>query len=94
MRDLLQPLVKQILSAESMDLESDPIAIYRSLIREEESRTGEKSSRPYDVTAAVAAQDPGVQKVQAGRTFSSFLLIRYVNLFLFPLKFYTKLSSR
>ncbi|KAJ3092687.1 hypothetical protein HK102_004149 [Quaeritorhiza haematococci] len=65
LRDLLQPLVKQILGDSALDLEVDPISIYKALIREEESRTGEKSSRPYDVTPTVAAADPEVRKKQA-----------------------------
>ncbi|KAJ3219368.1 hypothetical protein HDU67_001587 [Dinochytrium kinnereticum] len=60
LRDLLQPLLKVIMSDASLDLECDPLFIYKSLIREEESRTGEQSTRPYDATAAQAAQDPDV----------------------------------
>ncbi|KAJ3112166.1 hypothetical protein HDU96_004867 [Phlyctochytrium bullatum] len=64
LRDLLQPLLKLIMSDSSLDLECDPLFIYKGLIREEESRTGEKSSRPYDATASQAAQDPEVAERQ------------------------------
>ncbi|KAI8836593.1 hypothetical protein BC829DRAFT_447861 [Chytridium lagenaria] len=64
LRDLLQPLLKVIMSDTSLDLECDPLFIYKSLIREEESRTGEQSTRPYDATAAQAAQDPEVMERQ------------------------------
>ncbi|ORX65666.1 Rho GTPase activation protein [Linderina pennispora] len=57
LRDLLQPLIKKVLDDPEIDLESDPLVIYRSLIREEESRTGEKSRRQYDVTREVALND-------------------------------------
>ncbi|KAJ1948236.1 iqgap- protein, partial [Linderina macrospora] len=57
LRDLLQPLIRKVLDDGEIDLESDPLVIYRSLIREEESRTGEKSRRQYDVTREVALND-------------------------------------
>ena len=47
-----------------LDLESDPITIYRSTIREEEMKTGEKSAKPYEVSPEVASSDPDVKKIQ------------------------------
>jgi len=46
-------------------LESDPLVIYRQSIRDEESRTGEASTRPYDVGREEALKDPEVSKVFA-----------------------------
>jgi len=57
LRDLLQPLVKSVFSSEGLELESDPIAIYKTLIREEEFKTGQPSKRKYDVTAKEALSD-------------------------------------
>ncbi|RKP11379.1 Rho GTPase activation protein, partial [Piptocephalis cylindrospora] len=57
LRDLLQPLVRYILEDPNLDLETDPLVIYRSLIREEESRTGVRSARTYDVTREDALAD-------------------------------------
>ncbi|KAJ1963867.1 iqgap- protein [Dipsacomyces acuminosporus] len=57
LRDLLQPLIKKVIEDTDLDLESDPLVIYRTLIREEESRTGEKSRRPYDITREDALND-------------------------------------
>ncbi|KAJ2523382.1 iqgap- protein [Coemansia sp. RSA 2049] len=57
LRDLLQPLIKKVIDDPDLDLESDPLAIYRTLIREEESRTGEKSRRPYDISREDALND-------------------------------------
>lgn len=57
LRDLLQPLIKKVIDDPDLDLESDPLVIYRTLIREEESRTGEKSRRPYDITREDALND-------------------------------------
>ncbi|KAI8810415.1 hypothetical protein BJ742DRAFT_747546 [Cladochytrium replicatum] len=64
LRELLQPLVKSIINNNSLDLETEPVAILRALIRDEESRTGEKSSRNYDVTPQVASEDPEVKAMQ------------------------------
>ncbi|KAJ2335610.1 iqgap- protein, partial [Coemansia sp. RSA 2681] len=57
LRDLLQPLIKKVIEDVDLDLESDPLVIYRTLIREEESRTGEKSRRAYDITREDALND-------------------------------------
>ncbi|KAJ1987839.1 iqgap- protein [Coemansia spiralis] len=57
LRDLLQPLIKKVIDDPDLDLESDPLSIYRTLIREEESRTGEKSRRPYDISREDALND-------------------------------------
>ncbi|KAJ3272520.1 hypothetical protein HDV01_005471 [Terramyces sp. JEL0728] len=64
LRGLLRPLLEFVLENSDLDLESDPIAIYKATIREEEIRTGEKSAKPYDVTAEVAAADPEVKTIQ------------------------------
>ncbi|KAJ3292002.1 hypothetical protein HK104_005630 [Borealophlyctis nickersoniae] len=68
LRDLLGPLVKSVLTDTSLDLETDPISIWKSLIREEESRTGEKSSRAYDPKPQQAAADPEVKAIQLKHT--------------------------
>ncbi|KAJ1901064.1 iqgap- protein [Kickxella alabastrina] len=57
LRDLLQPLIKKVIEDGGLDLESDPLVIYRTIIREEESRTGEKSRRAYDISREDALND-------------------------------------
>ncbi|KAJ1993708.1 iqgap- protein [Dimargaris cristalligena] len=57
LRELLQPLVLQVIEDPTLDLESDPLVIYRGLIREEESRTGMRSLRPYDISREEALND-------------------------------------
>ena len=61
LRDLLQPLIKRILEDHTLDLETDPMIIYKASIKEEESRTGEKSTRPYEVNREEALNDPGTR---------------------------------
>jgi len=63
LRDLLQPLIKSVISCEGLELESDPIAIYKTLIREEEFKTGQPSKRKYDVTAKEALTDEETKKM-------------------------------
>lgn len=59
LRDLLGPVVREdILGNEGLDLESDPMQIYRSAINNEELRTGTRSRRPADISRAEAIQDP------------------------------------
>ncbi|OJD13007.1 hypothetical protein AJ78_06480 [Emergomyces pasteurianus Ep9510] len=59
MRDILGQLVKEhIIENSELDLESDPMQIYRSAISNEELRTGKKSSRQIDVPREEAIRDP------------------------------------
>ncbi|KAF2669378.1 IQ domain-containing protein [Microthyrium microscopicum] len=59
LRDLLSPLVKEdIMDNDDLDLESDPMQIYRSAINNEELRTGQRSRRPADIQREEAIRDP------------------------------------
>ncbi|PKS09884.1 hypothetical protein jhhlp_004507 [Lomentospora prolificans] len=59
LRDLLGPLIRNnIVEDPALDLESDPMQIYRSAINNEELRTGRPSHRPLDVPREVAIKDP------------------------------------
>ncbi|KAK4968113.1 iqgap-related protein [Elasticomyces elasticus] len=59
MRDLFGPLVReQIFENEGLDLESDPLLIYRSAINNEELRTGQRSRRQPDLSREEAIRDP------------------------------------
>lgn len=55
---LLEDYVDMIVSDPSMDLESDPLSIYRSSINNEELRTGRLSSRNPNLAVDEAVQDP------------------------------------
>lgn len=67
LRTLLQPLVKSVMDDNFLELETEPVALYKSIIREDEARTGEKSPKNYDATPAEAAADPDVVKLQKER---------------------------
>ncbi|KAL2021431.1 hypothetical protein VTK56DRAFT_7184 [Thermocarpiscus australiensis] len=59
LRDLLGPLIRDnIIEDPELDLESDPMQIYRSAINNEELRTGRPSSRPLDIPRELAIKDP------------------------------------
>ncbi|CCF49439.1 hypothetical protein NDA11_005502 [Ustilago hordei] len=58
LKDLLSPLVSDIMNQEGLDLETDPCAIYRSTINQEEMETGQPSRRPLEVPFNDALADP------------------------------------
>jgi len=59
MKDVFGPLVKEdIFGQEGLDLESDPMQIYRAAINDEELRTGQRSERNPDVPREEAIRDP------------------------------------
>ncbi|KAJ5212238.1 uncharacterized protein N7498_003884 [Penicillium cinerascens] len=59
MRDVMGTVVKEsIIENPELDLESDPIQIYRSSINNEELRTGQRSRRPADLPREEAIRDP------------------------------------
>jgi Ras GTPase-activating-like protein IQGAP2/3 len=58
LRELLGPLIRDnIIEDPTLDLESDPMQIYRSAINNEELRTGQPSRRPLDVPREIAIKD-------------------------------------
>jgi Ras GTPase-activating-like protein IQGAP2/3 len=59
LQDLLSPLIKDIVAQPDLDLETDPMAIYRASIAREETETGLTSQRPIEgITPLQASQDP------------------------------------
>ncbi|KAJ5582522.1 hypothetical protein N7535_001142 [Penicillium sp. DV-2018c] len=59
MRDVLGTLIKEsVVENPDLDLESDPIQIYRSAINNEELQTGQRSRRQPDLPREEAIRDP------------------------------------
>lgn len=58
LKNLLRPVVSRIVEQPDLDMESDPLAIYRTSINNEELRTGRLSQRDPNVPVDVAIQDP------------------------------------
>ncbi|KAI8817418.1 uncharacterized protein EV422DRAFT_224332 [Fimicolochytrium jonesii] len=67
LRNLVEPFIKSMLADKNLNLEVDPVAIYRALITAEESATGQKSQRPYEITQKEALEDAEVAKIQSER---------------------------
>ncbi|KAI0473601.1 hypothetical protein GGR56DRAFT_539611 [Xylariaceae sp. FL0804] len=64
LRELLGPLVRDnIVEDPALDLESDPMQIYRSAINNEELRTGQPSRRPLDIPRDLAIKDPETREL-------------------------------
>lgn len=64
LRDLLGPLIRDnIIEDPALDLESDPMQIYKSAINNEELRTGRPDNRPLDVPREVAIRDPETRRL-------------------------------
>lgn len=59
LKELLGPLIKEnIVENEGLDLESDPMQIYRAAVNNEELRTGRRSQRIPDIPREEAIKDP------------------------------------
>lgn len=64
LRDVLGPVVKEsIIDNPDLDLESDPMHIYRATITNEELRTGRRSRRRPDVPREEAIRDPETRAI-------------------------------
>lgn len=64
LRDLIGPIIRDnIIEDPALDLESDPMQIYRSAINNEELRTGRPDPRPLDVPRDVAIRDPETRRL-------------------------------
>lgn len=64
LRDLLGPMIRDnIIEDPALDLESDPMQIYRSAISNEELRTGRPSHRPLDIPRDQAIKDPETREL-------------------------------
>ncbi|NXQ05944.1 IQGA1 protein, partial [Vidua macroura] len=50
LRQILAPVVKEIIDDKSLNIKTDPVDIYKSWVNQMESQTGEASKLPYDVT--------------------------------------------
>uniref|UniRef100_A0A8C5ULG3 IQ motif containing GTPase activating protein 1 n=1 Tax=Malurus cyaneus samueli TaxID=2593467 RepID=A0A8C5ULG3_9PASS len=50
LRQILAPVVKEIIDDKTLNIKTDPVDIYKSWVNQMESQTGEASKLPYDVT--------------------------------------------
>ncbi|XP_061831055.1 ras GTPase-activating-like protein IQGAP1 [Nerophis lumbriciformis] len=50
LRQILAPVVKDIMDDKTLNIKTDPVDIYKSWVNQMETQTGEASKLPYDVT--------------------------------------------
>jgi Ras GTPase-activating-like protein IQGAP2/3 len=83
LRDVLNPLVKEwVIENSELDLESDPMQIYRSAVSNEELRTGQRSRRQLDISTEEAIRDTEtraifIQHLQDLRDITDQFLARF-----------------
>ncbi|XP_053557358.1 ras GTPase-activating-like protein IQGAP2 [Bombina bombina] len=91
LRQLLSPVVKEIIEDKSLIINTSPVEVYKAWVNQLETATGEASKLPYDVTTEQALSHPEVinkleSSIQSLRTvtdkvlqsiFSSLDLIPY-----------------
>ncbi|KAI0268208.1 hypothetical protein BC834DRAFT_821746 [Gloeopeniophorella convolvens] len=58
LRETLQPLIREVIAADDLDLEVDPKQIYRAQVELEEMRSGRATAKPKDITFTDALNDP------------------------------------
>lgn len=66
LRDILQPLVKEIIEDKNLSILTSPVDVYKQWINQTETETGKPSELPYDVDNDTAMKHPEViAKVEA-----------------------------
>ncbi|KAH7344769.1 hypothetical protein B0J17DRAFT_607929 [Rhizoctonia solani] len=55
-RDTFKTIIQEVVEMDDLDLETDPVVIYKTLINQEEMRTGQQSVYKKDVTTEEAMQ--------------------------------------
>nr|XP_054368450.1 ras GTPase-activating-like protein IQGAP2 isoform X1 [Mirounga angustirostris] len=61
LRQLLAPVVKEILDNKSLTINTSPVEVYKAWVNQLETQTGEASKLPYDVTTEQALTYPEVK---------------------------------
>ncbi|XP_036081504.1 ras GTPase-activating-like protein IQGAP2 isoform X2 [Rousettus aegyptiacus] len=61
LRQLLAPVVKEIMDDKSLIINTNPVEVYKAWVNQLETQTGEASNLPYDVTTEQALTYPEVQ---------------------------------
>ncbi|XP_012577218.1 PREDICTED: ras GTPase-activating-like protein IQGAP2 [Condylura cristata] len=61
LRQLLAPVVKEIIDDESLIINTSPVDVYKAWVNQLETQTGEASKLPYDVTTEQALTYPEVK---------------------------------
>lgn len=62
LRDILSPLVKEVLTDKNLVINTSPVEVYKQWINQMETETGKASDLPYDVDNDFAMKQPEVAK--------------------------------
>ncbi|XP_072405007.1 ras GTPase-activating-like protein IQGAP3 isoform X2 [Chiloscyllium punctatum] len=62
LREILGPVIKEILQDKSLSIKTDPVDIYKSWVNQMETETGQRSKLPYEVTPEQALTHHEVQR--------------------------------
>ncbi|XP_057689340.1 ras GTPase-activating-like protein IQGAP3 isoform X2 [Corythoichthys intestinalis] len=62
LREILGPVLGDVLAASELSVRTDPLEVYKNWINQTESRSGLKSSLPYDVSPEEALAHPEVRR--------------------------------
>uniref|UniRef100_A0A8C2NQU9 Ras GTPase-activating-like protein IQGAP2 n=1 Tax=Capra hircus TaxID=9925 RepID=A0A8C2NQU9_CAPHI len=75
LRQLLAPVVKEIIDDKSLIINTSPVEVYKAWVNQLETQTGEASNLPYDVTTEQALTYPEVRaKLEASIDYG----LRYI----------------
>uniref|UniRef100_A0A8C2NQD3 Ras GTPase-activating-like protein IQGAP2 n=1 Tax=Capra hircus TaxID=9925 RepID=A0A8C2NQD3_CAPHI len=85
LRQLLAPVVKEIIDDKSLIINTSPVEVYKAWVNQLETQTGEASNLPYDVTTEQALTYPEVRLT--GTIAMRFLLTSPFPLFSFVICF-------
>uniref|UniRef100_A0A452INX7 Ras-GAP domain-containing protein n=1 Tax=Gopherus agassizii TaxID=38772 RepID=A0A452INX7_9SAUR len=80
LRQLLAPVVKEIMDDKSLLINTSPVEVYKAWVNQLETQTGEASKLPYDVTTEQALEHPEVvnrleSSIQSLRTVTDKVLV-------------------
>lgn len=59
---VLGPFVQNLLKQDEIDLELNPVEVYKTWVSKQEASSGQKSSLPYEVSREVALQHEAVRQ--------------------------------
>uniref|UniRef100_S4RYT1 IQ motif containing GTPase activating protein 2 n=1 Tax=Petromyzon marinus TaxID=7757 RepID=S4RYT1_PETMA len=62
LRQLLGPLVKEVIEDKALNINTNPVEVYKAWVNQMESQTGEASNLPYDVAPEQALAHDDVKK--------------------------------
>ncbi|XP_041464345.1 ras GTPase-activating-like protein IQGAP1 isoform X3 [Lytechinus variegatus] len=80
LRDILQPLVKGVMEDKNLNINTNPVEVYKQWINQMETQTGEASKLPYDVPSDQALKHKEVlERLDASVTQLGEVSKRFLN---------------